>query len=81
MNFQPAAWQMRRARQVLEDWNQANPNRQIAFEWVEEMLLAWRQWKEWVYDAPQEALKHHERYQEYACKLPERLVRDIFPQV
>ncbi len=80
MSFMPPAWQARRARVANERWNQENPDRAIPWEWVEEMLLSWFAWKKQAHDAPEEALEHHNRYQEFAGKLPSRLVTDIFPQ-
>jgi hypothetical protein len=81
MNFMPAAWQTRRARVAMEQWNAENPDCWVPWEWVEEVLLAWRAWKEQTSYAPQDAMAHHQRYQEFVGKLPSRLVTEIFPQV
>jgi len=81
MNFMPVAWQIRRARLALEQWNAENPDHQYAWEWVEEMLLAWKAWKELSHTDPKGSLEHYQRYQEFAGKLPPRMVTDIFPQV
>jgi hypothetical protein len=80
MTFMPAAWQVRRARVAQEQWNAEHPDQVVPWEWVEEMLLAWRAWKEQVGYAPQEAVACHQRYQEFARKIPSRLVSEIFPQ-
>ena len=80
MSFMPAAWQVRRARVAQEQWNAEHPDHLVPWEWVEEMLLAWRAWKEQVGYGSQEALSHHQRYQEFARKLPQRLIHEIFPQ-
>ncbi len=79
MDFNPAAWQRRRARLALEQWNAENPDCQHAWEWVEEMLLAWQR-KELHRTDPKVSLEHQKRYQEFASKLPPRIVIDIFPQ-
>lgn len=80
MSFMPAAWQVRRARVAQEQWNTENPERIIPWEWVEEMLLAWRSWKEQQGYAPQEAETAHGRYLEFAKKVPHQLVEEIFPK-
>lgn len=80
MAFMPAAWQVRRARVAQENYNAEHPDRQVPWEWVEEMLLSWRAWKEQASYAPEEAVNHHLRYQEFAKKIPNALVSEIFPQ-
>jgi hypothetical protein len=78
MAFMPAAWMARRARVLLEQWNSEHPNKVIAFEWVEEALLAWRAWKENTYSKPSEAGEHQRRFEEFQRLLPGELVSSIF---
>lgn len=80
MTFMPAAWQVLRARVAQEQWNEEHPDRKVPWEWVEEALLAWRSWKEQVEYAPQEAKTAEDRYREFACKLPDALLCEIWPQ-
>lgn len=78
MPFMPLAWKVRRARVALENWNSGHPGDQIAYEWIEEMLLAWRGMAE--ASTGEELMAYQERYQEFARMLPLRLREEIFPE-
>lgn len=81
VTFMPAAWQVRRARIAVEQWNAERPDRALPWEWMEEALLAWRAWKEQQTCNPQEAHEAWERYEEFERKLPLEIVNEIFPSV
>ena len=79
-SFQPAAWQVRRARVALEQWNAEHPDRLVAWETVEEALLAWRGWKEKMSYDPEGSEQSRLLHEEHARRLPRWLLAEVFPQ-
>lgn len=79
-SFQPAAWQVRRARVATEQWNEEHLERVVPWEWVEEALLAGRCWKEFAGHDPEQSERARLRYNEFARKLPAGLRAEIWPQ-
>lgn len=78
MNYMPAAWLFRKARNAQEQWNRAHPDRILPWEWVEEMILAWRAWKEQRGETPEEVRQFQYRYEEFARKVPNQVYEAIF---
>lgn len=65
-----------RARQILNDWNVANPGREIAWEWVEELLIAWKILGEACYHGRDETVPFA-RALEFERRIPPPLVSSL----
>lgn len=73
----PAGWATRKARIAQEQWNLTHPDRLLPWEWVEEMLFAWRQKEEHGHD-PDRCREWWLRYEEFARFVPDPVRAEIF---
>jgi hypothetical protein len=64
---------MREARWQTHCWNNANPERFIPWEWVEEALIAYLRSDVLRIKRPQESAAQAARYMEYVVRIPGEL--------
>jgi hypothetical protein len=69
------------ARAALEDWNREHPQSWTPWEWVEEALLARRRWKRAGRRSPALAARNYQRYQEFAGRIPRRLLEHMQDEI
>lgn len=81
MPYMTPAWMVRKAREVQAAWNAKHPDRLVPWEWIEEAMLAWRAWMELGQCDPERSRAACQRHNEFAAKLPDTLLVEIFPDV
>jgi hypothetical protein len=68
------------ARSALEEWNGNHPQAWTPWEWLEEALLARRRWKRAGRKSPALAARNYQRYQEFAGRIPRRLMERVLDE-
>jgi hypothetical protein len=63
-----------RARAILQEWNAEHPDRWTPWEWLEEALLAYREWRTGVRFRPALRRLARWRFEELSRRLPPELV-------
>lgn len=69
------------ARTAVRVWNEGREVREaVPYEWAEEAILAHWRWRVAVrdYDTPSATTEHLRRHQEFACRLPDELIIELF---
>ena len=69
------------ARAALEEWNRTCPQAWTPWEWLEEALLARRRWKHAGRKSPALAARNYQRYQEFAGRIPKRLLDRVLDEM
>ena len=80
MDFLLASGEVSKARASLRRWNRENPDRIVAWEWVEEAVIAKIRGDALVHRRPNDALEHLQRHREFTRRLPGDLVELLFEQ-
>ena len=78
MDFLLASGEVSKARATLRRWNRENPDRIVAWEWVEEAVIAKIRGDALVHRRPNDALEHLQRHREFTQRLPGDLVELLF---
>lgn len=78
MDFLLASGEVSKARAALRRWNRENPDRIVAWEWVEEAVIAKIRGDALVQRRPNDALDYLRRHQEFTRRLPGDLVELLF---
>jgi ferric-dicitrate binding protein FerR (iron transport regulator) len=78
LDFLLASGEVSKARAALRRWNRENPDRNVAWEWVEEAVIAKIRGDALVHQRPNDALEHLQRYREFTRRLPSELVEQLF---
>src|SRR5437764_14689890 len=80
LDFCLAAGEVSKARARVRRWNRKNPDRFVAWEWVEEAVIAKIRGDALVHRRPNDALEHLQRHREFTRRLPGDLVDRLFTQ-
>ena len=78
MDFLLASGKVSKARRALRQWNRENPGRVVAWEWVEEAVIAHIKGRALLGRNPAAAEENYNRSAEYVRKLPADLVALVF---
>jgi hypothetical protein len=78
LDFLLASGEVSKARAALRRWNRENPDRIVAWEWVEEAVIAKIRADALVHRRPNDALEHLQRHREFTRRLPGDLVDLLF---
>jgi hypothetical protein len=80
LDFLLASGEVSKARATLRRWNRENPDRIVAWEWVEEAVIAKIRGDALVHRRPNDALEHLQRHREFTRRLPGDLVERLFTE-
>lgn len=80
MDFPTASDRMSKARQAWRQWNRENPQRTVAWEWVEEAAIHWLYAEVFSGRDTARAQESLARHEEYAKRLPMDLLDRVFAE-